>query len=306
MKKSALTTPILAIATIISVMATKPALQSTTFGDIHRHYIYSPEMGDTMTIDVWTPQDFNPNRQTPYPVIFMHDGQNLFDANTTWNHQAWEADSITSVLISSNEIEAPVIIGIHSVDSTRIGDLTPQDALGYASPTLLTQLSKAFPNIKIRGNAYAQFISTTLRDSLMTEYNLAKDPKYTSVMGSSMGGLMSIYTLCKYPEIFGNAACLSTHWIGIVGEESEFQSAMEKFLTDNLPKDDLHRIYLDTGDATIDSLYTPAHQSVVNLITKSGYKSPASFEHHTFHGHKHEEKSWSSRLFIPLKFLLAK
>ena len=291
----------------------QPPLQHTQYGNINRHYIYSPEMGDTITIDVWTSEGFDASASGRYPVIVMHDGQNLYDATTTWNQQAWEVDSVASALIAAGEISAPVIIGVHSVAETRKGDLMPEKAFDYISveaDSALNDFKGAYP---LRGSAYAKFIATTLRDALTAEYNLTTNPDSTFVMGSSMGGLMSVYALTEYPEVFGAAACLSTHWIGTVDGDPTFANAMYTYLAENLPRDGRHRLYLDHGTETLDSLYIEASPRFAHLADSLGYTTPATdsigrmrFEYYVDKGGAHEERSWAARVDRPLRFLLGK
>ena len=91
--------------------------------------LFSPEMNETIKIDVWTPENYTINKN--YPVVYMHDGQNLYDATSTWNHQAWEIDSVAGYLMREGIIKPAIIVGIYSTDTTRLGDLMPEKPLQY-------------------------------------------------------------------------------------------------------------------------------------------------------------------------------
>ncbi len=284
-----------------------PALQNASTGKIDRLYVYSSELGDTVTVDVWTPECYNADNDTRHPVIYMHDGQNLFDASTTWNHQAWEMDSVTGALISSGEITAPVIVGVHSVAATRLGDLMPQKALGYLSEATDT-LKEIFlsRNAKdVRGDAYAKFMATSLKPLIDARYKVLTDRANTSVMGSSMGGLMSLYIMSEYPEIFGSAACLSTHWVGTIDGNPAFSEAMKEYVRQHLPSDGRHRLYLDRGTATIDSLYGPAQTAIIAIADSLGYNYGTNLDTLTATGASHMEQAWMMRVARPLRFLLS-
>lgn len=286
--------------------ADSPALQNASSGAIDRLYVWSPELGDTVTVDVWLPNGYEADNSRRYPVIYMHDGQNLFDASTTWNHQSWDMDSVTGALIAQGKIEAPVIVGIHSVSESRIGDLMPEDAINYLddeSDTLKTNFTKRSSR-PIRGNAYARFIATTLKQGIDTLYRTLPDRAHTSVMGSSMGGLMSLYAMCEYPDVFGNAACLSTHWVGVTDGNPAFAEAMEKYTAAKLPDPASHRLYLDRGTTTIDSLYGPAQSRMIALVRSRGYEMGATLDTLTADGAPHEERAWNARVHRPLTFLL--
>lgn len=292
----------------------KPALQNATVGKIDRHYVYSPEMRETITVDVWTPEGYPAADGHRYPVIYMHDGQNLFDATTSWNRQSWEMDSVTGKLIAGGEIEAPVIVGVHSVTQTRLGDLMPENALKFIKEENPSQGLSDFVNANpIRGNAYAAFIVKTLKPMMDSTYRLTASADSTFLMGSSMGGLMSVYAMSEYPETFGAAACLSTHWIGTVDGDPSFANAMHDYLAASLPRDGRHRLYFDHGTISLDSLYGPANERMVRLAESLGYSlSPAgpssrpSLDNFIDEGAGHEEHYWAARVARPLRFLLGK
>lgn len=290
-----------------------PALQTASAGNIDRHYIYSPEMGDTITVDVWTPEGYPAKDGHRYPVIYMHDGQNLFDAATTWNKQAWEMDSVTSALIEKGEIEAPVIVGVHSVAETRKCDLMPENVKNYIKGTPDSTLRHFLEETPIRGNAYAAFLVKTLRPAMDSIYRLTANPDSTFLMGSSMGGLMSIYAMSEYPSVFGAAACLSTHWVGTLDGDPTFSDAMYDYLAENMPRDGRHRLYLDHGTTSIDSLYGPSNERVVKLVESMGYSlrpgddgSKPTLDNYVDEGAGHEERFWAARVARPLRFLLGK
>lgn len=291
----------------------KPAIQTASPGQIDRHYIYSPEMRETITVDVWTPQGYPAADGHRYPVIYMHDGQNLFDAATSWNSQSWEMDSVTSALIAAGEIEAPVIVGIHSVNKTRLGDLMPENATKYVNGVPGDEMQKFLTSSALRGNAYVAFMVETLKPVMDSIYCLAAGMDSTFVMGSSMGGLMSVYAMSEYPGTFGAAACLSTHWVGTLDGDTTFSDAMYDYLADHLPRDGRHRLYLDHGTISIDSLYGPANERVVSLAGTLGYKTESScggcrpsFDNFVDEGAGHEERYWAARVARPLRFLLGK
>ena len=290
-----------------------PALQEASSGNIDRHYIYSPEMGDTITVDVWTPKGYPADDGHLYPVIYMHDGQNLFDASTTWNCQSWEMDSVTSALIDAGKIEAPVIVGVHSVSKTRKSDLMPENAIKYIKGTPGATLRQFLEETPVRGNAYAAFLANTLRPAMDARYRLTADVDSTFLMGSSMGGLMSIYAMSEYPSVFGAAACLSTHWVGTTDGDPTFSAAMYDYLAENMPRDGRHRLYLDHGTTSLDSLYGPSNQRVVELMESMGYSldsgsdgSRPTLDNYIDEGAGHEERFWAARVERPLIFLLGK
>ncbi|MDE6556303.1 MAG: esterase family protein, partial [Duncaniella sp.] len=222
-------------------LASSP-LQKAECGTIERLRVASPQLNDTIDIDVWLPDDYSPAQH--YPVLYMHDGQNLFDASTTWNHQSWEMDVTPCRMIRQGEIRPLIIVGIHSDPEKRVSQLMPQQAVKDAG------LEDLMAEVKLKGqpvlgDQYASFVVNTLKPLIDSRYSTLPDRDNTSVMGSSMGGLMSLYLICQYPDVFGSAGCLSTHWYGTLDAGTRFGDAMIKYVETTLPDPDTHRIYFD-------------------------------------------------------------
>jgi enterochelin esterase-like enzyme len=119
-----------------------------------------------------------------------------------------------------------------------------------------------------------------------------------------MGGLISLYAICEYPEVFGGAACLSTHWTGIYqNHDNPIPDTIVSYLKTNLPDSKSHKIYFDYGNQTLDSLYRPWQKKVDVLMKAKGF-TPKNWKTHFFAGKDHSERSWRERFFIPLEFLL--
>lgn len=210
------------------------ALQQADSGRIERLRVLAPQLKDSIDIDVWLPEGFGADESVRYPVLYMHDGQNLYDANTTWNHQAWEMDITSGKLIEDGDVPPFIIIGIHSDPEKRVSQLMPQQAVKEAG------LEELMAEVKLKGqpvlgDKYAAFVVETLKPLIDKTYPTLTDPANTMVMGSSMGGLMSLYLISIYPETFGGAGCLSTHWYGSLNAGDSFGNAMIEFVDRHLP-----------------------------------------------------------------------
>ncbi len=287
------------------LFADNSPLQKADCGRVDRLIIYSPEMGEDINIDIWVPSDYNPCSSHRYPVIYMHDGQNLFDSETTWNHQSWEMDSVACELINKGEISAPIIVGIHSFSDKRVADLMPQKAVSKEN---LDKMFKGlgYKEVPVKGDAYARFMVNTLKPEIDMLYNTLPDMANTGVMGSSMGGLMSIYAISEYPDVFGTALCLSTHWIGGNEIVDSFAQGIYDYLDKNLPSASNHRLYIDRGTETLDAYYGQKDEMMKSLMRKKGYNKQSNFKDFVDQGGAHEEKSWAKRVELPLKFFLSK
>lgn len=275
-----------------------------TSGNLWRANIFSPELNETIKIDVWTPDGYNTSKK--YSVVYMHDGQNLFDANSTWNHQAWEIDSVMGMLIAENKIRPAIVVGIHSVDTTRIGDLMPERVVEMLPSGEVRDFIDMMCRSQYRADEYLTFIINTLKPIVDTHFSTFTDRKSTSIMGSSMGGLISIYGVAEHPDVFGAAVCMSTHWTGAIGDNPDFPTAMKYYLMDNFPRNGDYLLYFDNGDCSYDSQYIPAYESMNSLFDFLGYHEGEKLKTGIFQGHSHSEKSWSERVAIPLEFILKK
>lgn len=292
---------ILAACTSTPKAPFEPSQLEVTSGNLWRANIFSPELNETIKVDVWTPNGYTTSKK--YPVVYMHDGQNLFDANSTWNHQAWEIDSVMGMLIVENKIRPAVVVGIHSVDTTRIGDLMPERVVEMTPPGKVRDFIDMMCRGQYRADEYLSFIVNTLKPIIDTHFSTLTDRKSTSIMGSSMGGLISIYGVTEYPEVFGAAVCMSTHWTGAIGDNADFPTAMKYYLMDKFPRNGDYLLYFDNGDCSYDSQYIPAYELMNSLFDFLGYHEGEKLKTGIFQGHSHSEQSWSQRVEIPLEFL---
>jgi enterochelin esterase-like enzyme len=121
-----------------------------------------------------------------------------------------------------------------------------------------------------------------------------------------MGGLISLYATCEYPDIFGGAACLSTHWPGLFSlENNPVPDAFFRYLKNRLPDPKQYRIYFDHGTETLDAMYAELQSKVDTIMIAKGY-TKEQWMSKSWPGQDHSEKSWKSRLSTPILFLLKK
>ena len=121
-----------------------------------------------------------------------------------------------------------------------------------------------------------------------------------------MGGLISMYAICEFPNVFGGAACLSTHWPGTFTViNNPIPNAFAKYMKTNLPNPKKNKLYFDYGDQTLDALYPPLQQRIDSVMQLRGYDA-RNWETKFFAGDDHSERAWAKRLHIPLLFLLKK
>lgn len=159
---------------------------------------------------------------------------------------------------------------------------------------------------QLRSDNYLKFIVNELKPYIDSHYSTLPDRANTFVMGSSMGGLISMYAISEYPEIFGGAACLSTHWPGVTPDKGDIASAgFMQYMEKKLPSPDTHRMYFDIGTATLDQYYPPYQKQADEIMRKKGFDK-SNWMSKVFEGESHTEIAWNKRLHIPLTFLFGK
>jgi len=246
-------------------------------------------------------------------VLYMHDGQMLFDSSQTWNKQSWDADDVVSKLMSRKELLDFIIVGIWNGGQTRHSDYFPQKPFEQLSSsekdTIISQLiisGRAIDKFVPQSDNYLKFLVTELKPYIDEIYSVKTDRENTFIAGSSMGGLISMYALCEYPEVFGGAVCMSTHWPGIFKlENNPMPNAFINYLNRNLPNTKTNKLYFDYGDQTLDALYPGIQKEVDQVMINRGY-SEVNWMTKYFPGDDHSEISWNKRLSFPLLFLLGK
>lgn len=284
----------------------------TSFGKIIHYDSFNSKFVSKRNIDVWLPDNFLPNKS--FGVLYMHDGQMLFDSSISWNKQAWMVQNIIHELqLNHKDLKQIIVVGIHNSGSTRHSDYFPEKPFNNLSKkekeyinNILTAKGKTKTIFTPQSNNYLKFIIKELKPFIDSTYNTNNTQENTFICGSSMGGLISLYAICEYPKIFGAAACISTHWTGIYNIDSNpFPNQFFKYLKKNLPNPKHHKIYFDYGNKTLDSLYPPLQQKVDVIMEKKGYNL-TNWKTLFFEGENHSEKSWNKRLHIPLLFILNK
>lgn len=264
---------------------------------------------DARTVAVWLPDGYD--QQQKYAVLYMHDGQSLFDAQLTWNKQAWEADETAGQLIASGQTIPFIIVAIWNTDKKRHAEYFPQKPYETLSQsekdaisTQLQQPGEPYGLFTPSSDAYLKFLTQELKPFIDRSFSVYKDRQHTFIAGSSMGALISMYALCEYPRIFGGAACLSTHWPGTFSvENNPIPDALLLYFKNKLPRPGRHRLYFDYGDQTLDALYAPFQLRADAILTAKGYTSK-NWMTKAFPGADHSENAWKQRLRWPLQFLL--
>jgi len=279
-----------------------PPLPQVSAGRIERLADFASRHVAARHVDVWLPPGFEPGRG--HAVLYMHDGQMLFDASTTWNKQAWAVDAVAAPLLAARTLRPFMVVGVWNNGAARHAEYFPQKFLPHLQPPALREryVAEALQG-RPRADAYLRFLVEELKPAIDARFRPSTAAADTFLMGSSMGGLISIYGLLEHPRVFGGAAALSTHWIGSGQANDEIPAAALAYLADGLPRPGEQRIYMDRGTTELDAQYAAAQPRIDALMRDRGF-APPGFVTRVFEGAGHNEADWHRRLHIPLTFLL--
>ena len=265
-------------------------------GSITRHTEWSSQYVTPRPVDVWCPPEYATSAAR-YPVIYMHDGKWLFDLALLDGGVDWGIDEALTRLIKDTHVPGAIVVGIWT-GPQRTREYMPQKPLETPEAQTLRERFRAEEEGNPMSDWYLQFLVNEVKPFIDRTYRTLPDQQHTSVMGSSMGGLISLYALVEYPELFGGAGCLSTHWP--IGE-----NLLVDYLGRALPPAGSHRLYFDFGTAGLDEAYEPFQQRMDTFVRAAGYEHGRDWLTCKFEGGEHTEAAWRDRVHLPLGFLLA-
>ena len=264
----------------------------------------------TRQVVVWLPSNYNP--QLEYATIYMHDGQMLFDSTTTWNKKEWRVDETADSLISNGITRPFIVVGIYNDPPNRYAEFFPQQASLYMDTAYVSKLTSSLWNGELRADYYLEWITKELIPFVESSYNVSHKSADRFLIGSSMGGLISLYGLTQKSKTFGGAACLSIHTpminLQMTGDDAMNQLVLpfNTYLSKTLPSPKKVKLYIDRGTETLDAFYGPYHDVLLNTMKKCGYETGPNYSTLVWEKTAHDEVSWANRLAFPMKFLLIK
>lgn len=266
---------------------------------------------------VWLPPGYDKSAER-HAVLYMHDGQNLFDPATAMGGQAWEVDRRLAALQAAGATRPSIIVGIWSTRD-RAREFGPAAAVEALAPELRAALLGDPPapgGLPTLSEQYLRFIVDELKPAIDSRFRTSPERADTFIMGSSMGGLISLNALVRYPEVFAGAACMSTHWplttnFNMLFNQGDprpvrYAAAVFDWLSSKLPRAGRHKLYFDHGDATLDALYAPYQAQVDAIMRAKGYRGGVDWIGQSFPGADHSETAWRERVEVPLRFLLTR
>lgn len=258
------------------------------FGVLQRYREFPSDYVAARNVDVWVPPEYEEASSRRFPVIYMHDGQNLFDPQSSFIGVDWGIDEAMRDLIAAGRAPAAIVVGIWNTPQ-RSEEYMPQRALELFPLQLARRRTPL-------SDPYLKFIVQELKPFIDEHYRTLPDRENAFIMGSSMGGLISIYAVCEYPDHFAGAGCISTHWPAAGG-------IVVDYLAQALPEAGEHRLYFDYGTATVDALYERYQEEVDQILIAKGYTQGKDWLTLKVEGAEHRERAWRQRVHIPLEFL---
>ncbi|WP_164981330.1 alpha/beta hydrolase [Silvibacterium dinghuense] len=248
---------------------------------LHRDFP-SQWLGRDRDVWVYLPPGYEAEPDRRYPVLYLQDGQNLFDPRTSFAPGVtWQVAETADAAIEAGEVEPLLIVGIANTGEHRLAEY---------SPTADPEMGGG------EGSRYGQMMIRELAPFLMSRYRVLAGPEHTGVGGSSMGGLISLYLGLKFPGFFGRLAVLSPSvwwdrkWILRCVEETGARVS---------PKP---RIWLDAGDAE-GSRTLENTRALAERLRAAGWQDDVDLDFEAVPGGRHDEASWAVRVGPMLRFL---
>jgi len=306
-------------AILLAMFVATPAFAGDGTGPVHVSAgtivdlgVLKSKYADPRRVVVWLPPGYS-KRGPKYSVLYMHDGQNLFDKATAGYGMEWEIDEHLSKLIADNKVRPTIVVGIWNTPK-RLQEYVPSKAFNGLPAGYRAKVRALYGGDPL-SDGYLKFIVRELRPMIDRKFNVKTDRANTAIMGSSMGALISLYAIDEYPQIFGAAGMMSTHWPLVINPDGKpvsqedydvVSATFERYLAPALPSSSTHRLYFDHGTETLDAIYKQYQDRVDTVVAKRGYRQGVNWLTRNYPGQKHNEISWASRVDVPLTFLLAR
>jgi predicted alpha/beta superfamily hydrolase len=244
-----------------------------------------PQLDRQRRLWIYLPPGYGSGTES-YPVLYMHDGQNLFSGKTSFSGE-WGVDETLERMIKRNKLEKIIVVGIDNDPEFRLSEYSPFP-FEYSGRLFQPQASE-----------YAAFIVETLKPFIDSTYRTKAGREFTAVAGSSMGGLVSLYIGLQYQHVFSKVGAISSSF-GICKED------LIRFINKQSKKYPM-RFWIDTGTEESEIMEEKDYQiPVKNALISAGWRRGSEVKFRVFRGAEHNERHWRARLDKVLKFLYRK
>lgn len=261
----------------------------TLTGEFRHHAgFHSTFLANNRDVVVYLPPGYldsesHENESKRFPVFYLHDGQNVFDAATAFNGVEWGVDETAQQLILRGRIEALIIVAIYNTGADRIDEYAPT----------------VDPRQKRGGKAdlYGRFLIEELKPFIDQNYRTLAGPEFTGLGGSSLGGLASLYLGLKHPNVFSKLMVMSPSvW---------WDHGMILHYVHHLRAKPTTRIWMDIGSK--EGKFTPGYvRQLRDLLIAQGWRLEADLKFMEIRGGQHSETAWAKRVEPALRFLFPK
>lgn len=252
-------------------------------------------IGDRI-IDYWAPKSPTDS------LLIAHDGQNVFDGKTsTHRRKTWEIGQSVNRVSQDLGITPPAVIAIWNGNSkenpwARLKELAPEKVFRGGVKVIASDLIPVSVD-ELYGDRYLDEIFAKIVPVITQHLEIERTPEKTAMIGSSMGGLCTLYAIDQYRDKFHTGLALSTHWpLGA--------NALVDALIGNLPQPGKHKIYMSHGTKGLDAEYAPFQKRADELMLEKGYRAGQDFLSKVHVRTGHNEKSWASYIDEPISFWL--
>jgi predicted alpha/beta superfamily hydrolase len=248
---------------------------------LRRHErFHSAFLPDDRDVLVWLPPGYDDDAPSRYPVLYMHDGQNLFDPNTAFQQgEHWRVGETATELIKTGRIAPLIVVGIDNTGTTRIQEYTP---------TADARLGGGL------ADDYGRLIVEELKPLIDSTYRTLPDAANTGLGGSSLGGLVTLHLGYKHPQVFNRLAVLSPSvWWD--------RRAILRTVRSTRPKPPL-KVWVDMGTAEGRRGLDDARLLKAALVG-AGFVEDQDLHYAEYEGATHIEAAWASRVAPMLEWL---
>lgn len=262
-----------------------PPIQPVLTGTQRKHLGFKSKFLAPRDVIVYLPPGYDKDASRRYPVLYMHDGQNIFDASNMG--MEWQMDEIAERLIAAGQIEPAIIVGVGNT-AARTDEYSPTAVRNWNGDGMIGG----------KADLYGRLLIEELKPFIDKTYRTRPDARSTSLGGASLGGLVSLYLGLKHPNVFGGGLLVvssAAHWDGQVILKT----------VEALPAKTAQRIWIDMGTREGEGALSAVHRLRDALIAK-GWKLSSDLRYLEVERGGHDETFWAARVEPMLRFLYGK
>jgi enterochelin esterase-like enzyme len=260
-------------------------------------------------VTVWLPPGYDRDVKRRYPVLYMHDGQNVFFPERSGFNKVWAADKAALQLIRAGKVAPFLIVAVDHPGASRFLRYFPSRVVSPAFRQGIENFAKG----KLGGDEYLAFLAGGLKPVIDQRFRTRPHPRHTAVAGSSMGGLISLYALTERADVFGKAAAVSLHSPlidpDLLSQNPPMAAVVKadwtRYLSTRLGAPAGRKLWMDHGTETLDASYAPYQAVLDKGVAETGWTRGIDFESRVYKGTPHEENAWAARLPEILGWLLS-